>query len=602
MSENEHRTKTIELPSTITIRELADSIQSSPIEIIKNLMANGVMANINQQIDFDTAAIVAAEMGYEATLEAAQEVDHEKGEIPLWRQMIADEDTKDLVIRPPVVTILGHVDHGKTTLLDAIRHTNVAGGEAGGITQHIGAYQIELKGRTITFLDTPGHAAFTAMRARGAQGADIVVLVVAADDGVMPQTREAIAHSKAARVPIIVAMNKIDKSNADRERVKQQLAEVGLVPDDWDGDTIVVPISAKKQQGLEDLLEAVLLVADNMDIRANPKGRVIGTVIEAERDRAKGVMATLLIQNGTLKVGDVVMAGSSFGRLKAMFDYHGRKLHKAGPSTPVSVMGLNEVPQAGELFEVVDAERDARAIIQERQQAAGQPAAAEKTAITLEQFFDKFQTGELRELRLIIKADVQGSLEPIVSTLNDMGQGDIKINILHAETGNIGENDVMLACASKAVIIGFNVQADSQARRLAETEGVSIRLYEIIYRMTEDIEKALKGMLEPEEKETVIGHAEVRQVFRISKVGNIAGCRVTDGEIRRNSRIRVLRAGENIHEGGISSLKHLQEDEREVRAGFECGIGLKGFDDLLVGDRLECFIVEKVSLGETMVL
>ena len=602
MSENEHRTRTIELPSTITIRELADSIQSSPIEIIKNLMANGVMANINQQIDFDTAAIVAAEMGYEATLEAAQEADQEKGEIPLWRQMIADEDTKDLVIRPPVVTILGHVDHGKTTLLDAIRHTNVAGGEAGGITQHIGAYQVELKGRTITFLDTPGHAAFTAMRARGAQGADIVVLVVAADDGVMPQTREAIAHSKAARVPIIVAMNKIDKSNADRERVKQQLAEVGLVPDDWDGDTIVVPISAKKQQGLEDLLEAILLVADNMDIRANPKGRVIGTVIEAERDRAKGVMATLLIQNGTLKVGDVVMAGSSFGRLKAMFDYHGRKLHKAGPSTPVSVMGLNDVPQAGELFEVVEAERDARAIIQERHQAVGQTAAVEKTAITLEQFFDKFQTGELRELRLIIKADVQGSLEPIVSTLNDMSQGDIKINILHAETGNIGENDVMLACASKAVIIGFNVQADSAARRLAETEGVSIRLYEIIYRMTEDIEKALKGMLEPEEKETVIGHAEVRQVFRISKVGNIAGCRVTDGEIRRNSRIRVLRAGENIHEGGISSLKHLQDDEREVRAGFECGIGLKGFDDLVVGDRLECFIVEKVSLGETLVL
>jgi translation initiation factor IF-2 len=602
MSENEHRTKTIELPPTITIRELADSIQSSPIEVIKNLMANGVMANINQQIDFDTAAIVAAEMGYEATLEAALEADQEKGEIPLWRQMIADENTSDLVVRPPVVTILGHVDHGKTTLLDAIRHTNVAGGEAGGITQHIGAYQVELKGRMITFLDTPGHAAFTAMRARGAQGADIVVLVVAADDGVMPQTREAIAHSKAARVPIIVAMNKIDKSNADQERVKQQLAEVSLVPDDWDGDTIVVPISAKKQQGLEDLLEAVLLVADNMDIRANPKGRVIGTVIEAERDRAKGVMATLLVQNGTLKVGDVVMAGSTFGRLKAMFDYHGHKLHKAGPSTPVSVMGLNDVPQAGELFEVVEAERDARAIIQERHQAAGQPAAAEKTAITLEQFFDKFQTGELRELRLIIKADVQGSLEPIVSTLNDMSQGDIKINILHAETGNIGENDVMLACASKAVIIGFNVQADSAARRLAETEGVSIRLYDIIYRMTEDIEKALKGMLEPEEKETVIGHAEVRQVFRISKVGNIAGCRVTDGEIRRNGRMRVLRAGQTIHEGGISSLKHLQEDEREVRAGFDCGIGLKGFDDLVVGDRLECYIVEKVSLGETMVL
>lgn len=604
MSDNEHRTKTIELPSTITIRELANSIQSSPIEIIKNLMANGVMANINQQIDFDTAAIVAAEMGYEATLEAAQQVDEDKGEIPLWRQMIADEDTKDLVVRPPVVTILGHVDHGKTTLLDALRHTNVAGGEAGGITQHIGAYQVELKGRMITFLDTPGHAAFTAMRARGAQGADIVILVVAADDGVMPQTREAIAHGKAAQVPIIVAMNKIDKSNADRERVKQQLAEVGLVPDDWDGDTIVVPISAKKQEGLEDLLEAILLVADNMDIRANPKGRVIGTVIEAELDRAKGVMATLLIQNGTLKVGDVVMAGSSFGRLKAMFDYTGRKLHKAGPSTPVSVMGLNDVPQAGELFRVVEAERDARAIIQQRQQAAGQPAAAEKTAITLEQLFDRFQAGDVRELRLIIKADVQGSLEPIVSTLNDMSQGDIKINILHAETGNIGENDVMLACASKAVIIGFNVQADTGARRLAESEGVSIRLYDIIYRMTEDVEKALKGMLEPEEKETVIGHAEVRAVFRISKIGNIAGCRVTDGEIRRNGRMRVLRAGqtEAVHEGAISSLKHLQEDVREVRAGFECGIGLKGFDAVEVGDRLECFIVEKVSLEETLVL
>jgi translation initiation factor IF-2 len=602
MSENEHHTKTIELPPTITIRELAISIQSSPIEIIKNLMANGVMANINQQIDFDTAAIVAAEMGYEATLEASLEVDEEKGEIPHWRQIIADEDTKDLVVRPPVVTILGHVDHGKTTLLDAIRHTNVAGGEAGGITQHIGAYQIELKGRTITFLDTPGHAAFTAMRARGAQGADIVVLVVAADDGVMPQTREAIAHGKAARVPIIVAMNKIDKSNADRERVKQQLAESGLVPDDWDGDTIVVPISAKKQEGLEDLLEAILLVADNMDIRANPKGRVVGTVIEAERDRAKGVMATLLVQNGTLKVGDVVMAGSSFGRLKAMFDFNGRKLHKAGPSTPVSVMGLNDVPQAGEPFRVVEAEKDARAIIQQRLQAAGQTATVGKTAITLEELFERFQAGELRELRLIIKADVQGSLEPIVSTLNDMSQGDIKINILHAETGNIGENDVMLACASKAVIIGFNVQADAGARRLAETESVSIRLYEIIYRMTEDIEKALKGMLEPEEKETVLGHAEVRQVFRISKVGNIAGCRVTDGEIRRNGRMRVLRAGQTVHEGGISSLKHLTEDVRDVRAGFECGIGLKGFDELVVGDRLECFIIEKVSQGEILVL
>jgi translation initiation factor IF-2 len=597
MSDNGRRTKNITLPPTITVRDLAQTIQSSPIDIIKSLMANGVMANINQQIDFDTAAIVAAEMGYEAALEAPENEEEETGEIPLWRRTIAGEDPKELVTRPPVVTILGHVDHGKTTLLDAIRHTNVAEGEAGGITQHIGAYQVELKGQTITFLDTPGHAAFTAMRARGAQGADIVVLVVAADDGVMPQTKEAIAHAKAARVPIIVAMNKIDKPNADRDRVKQQLAEAGLVPDDWDGDTIVVPISAKRRIGIEDLLEAILLIADSMDIRANPKGKVIGTVIEAERDRAKGVLATLLVQNGTLKVGDAVVAGMAHGRLRAMFDFRGRKLHKAGPSTPVAVMGLNDVPQAGDVFRVVESEKVAREIIYERQQAQGQAATSAKSAVTLEQLFDRFQAGEIRELRLIVKADVQGSLEPIISSLNDFNKGDIKVNILHAETGNIGENDIMLAAASKAVVIGFNVQPDSAARRLAEAEGVSIRIYDIIYRLTEDVEKALKGMLEPEEKETVIGHAEVRALFRISKVGVIAGCRVMDGEIRRNARMRVLRGGETIHEGSISSLKHLQEDVREVRAGFECGIGLKGFDNIQVGDRLECFLVEKVAVA-----
>jgi translation initiation factor IF-2 len=597
MSDNGRRNTTIELPASITVRDLSKLINSSPIEIIKSLMANGVMANINQQIDFDTAAIVAAEMGYEATLETPEIVEEDKGEIPLWRRIIADEPASELIIRPPVVTILGHVDHGKTTLLDAIRHTNVAEGEAGGITQHIGAYQVELKGRTITFLDTPGHAAFTAMRARGAQGADIVVLVVAADDGVMPQTKEAIAHAKAARVPIIVAMNKIDKSNADRDRVKQQLAEAGLVPDDWDGETIVVPISAKRKVGLEDLLEAILLVADNMDILANPKGRVIGTVIEAERDRAKGVLATLLVQNGSLKVGDIVAVGACYGRLRAMFDYRGRKLHKVGPSTPVSVMGLNDVPQAGDLFMVVESEREARELVYERQQANQQAASASRAVVTLEQLFDRFQAGELRELRLIIKADVQGSLEPIVSSLNDMSKGDIKINILHAETGNIGENDVMLAAASRAIVIGFDVQADSAARRLAEAEGVSIRNYDIIYRLTEDIEKALKGMLEPEEKEVVLGHAEVRAVFHISKVGNIAGCRVTDGEIRRNARIRVLRSGQNIYEGAISSLKHLQEDVREVRTGFECGIGIKNFDDIQAGDRLECFMIEKVAVA-----
>jgi translation initiation factor IF-2 len=538
-------------------------------------------------------------MGYEATLETQESAEEESGEIPFWRQIIADEDPKDLVPRPPVVTILGHVDHGKTTLLDAIRHTEVAAGEAGGITQHIGAYQVELKGRTITFLDTPGHAAFTAMRARGAQGADIVVLVIAADDGVMPQTKEAIAHARAARVPILVAMNKIDKPNADRDRVKQQLAETGLVPDDWDGDTMVVPISAKKQLGLEDLLEGILLVADNIDIKANPKGRVIGTVIEAELDKAKGVLATLLVQNGTLKVGDVVVAGDSFGRLKAMFDHHGRKIGKATPSAPVSVMGLSEVPEAGEVFQVVESEREAREIITKRKSAEEKTIQTAKSAMTLEQLFERYQAGEVRELRLIIKADVQGSLEPIVSTLNDMSKGDININILHAGTGNITENDVMLAAASKAVVIGFSVTADSAARRTAEASGVSIRLYDVIYRMTEDVEKALKGMLAPEEKETVLGHADVRAVFRISKVGIIAGCRVTDGEIRRNGRIRVIRNGHVIHESPVSSLKHLQEDVREVRSGFECGIGIKGFDTVEIGDRLECYIIEKVAVEET---
>ena len=595
MSDNGHETKIIELPASITVRQLAQTIQVSPIDIIKTLMANGVMANINQQIDFDTAAIVAAEMGYEATLETPElAVEEETGEIPLWRRLIADEPYDKLAPRPPVVTILGHVDHGKTTLLDAIRNTNVAGGEVGGITQHIGAYQVEHNGRLISFLDTPGHAAFTAMRARGAQGADIVVLVVAADDGVMPQTREAVAHAKAAHVPIIVAINKIDKPNADIERVKQQLAEIDLVPDDWDGNTICVPLSAKQRKGIDDLLEAVLLVADNMNIRANPNGKVIGTVIEAELDKAKGTMVTLLVQNGTLNVGDVVVVGKAYGRLKAMFDYRGRKLRKAGPSMPVSVMGINDVPAAGDIFQIVPSERDARTVVSDRIQTLEQASSTPKTPLTLEELFDRFQSGEERELRLVIKADVQGSLEPIISSLNELSTGDIKINILHAETGNIGENDVMLASASKAIVIGFNVQAESNVRRLADTEVVSIRLYDIIYRLIEDVEKALKGMLEPVEQKTVVGHAEVRAIFRISKIGNIAGCRVIDGEVRRNARVRILRAGELLYEGDITSLKHMQEDVREVRQGFECGIGIKGFNDIIVGDIIECYIIEKV--------
>ena len=596
MGENGHN-KSIELPPTITVRELADSIQASPIEVIKTLMANGVMANINQQIDFDTAAIIAAEMGYDAILETQEAAgEGEVGEIPLWRRVIADENPDDLVNRPPIVTILGHVDHGKTTLLDAIRHTNVVEDEAGGITQHIGAYQVEHNNRSITFLDTPGHAAFTAMRARGAQGADIVVLVVAADDGVMPQTREAVAHAKAAQIPLIVALNKIDKPNADPERVNQQLAEIGLVPDEWDGDTIVVPLSAKRQEGLEDLLEAILLVADNSDIQANPNGRVIGTVIEAKKDRSRGVLATLLIQNGTLNVGNIVVVGTTHGRLRAMFDHLGNKVEVAEPSSPIAVMGLNDVPVAGDLFQVVKSDKQARAITRERKNIQRADAEKPTNAVTLEQLFEKFQAGEVRELRLIIKADVQGSLEPIKSSLVDLAQGDISINVLHAETGNIGKNDIMLATASKAIVVGFNVEADSAAQRLADTEGISIRIYNIIYRLIEDIEMALKGMLEPETKESVIGHAEVRAIFRISKIGKVAGCYVLDGELQRNARVRVMRGKETQYDGEVASLKHIQDDVTEVRTGFECGVTLKGFNDFETGDIIECYIVEEVPI------
>jgi translation initiation factor IF-2 len=503
-----------------------------------------------------------------------------------------NEDRKNLVNRPPVVTILGHVDHGKTTLLDAIRHTNVASGEAGGITQHIGAYQVEHKNRLLTFLDTPGHAAFTAMRARGAQGADIVILVVAASDGVMPQTREAIAHAKAARVPIIVALNKIDRPDANPDYVKHQLADNGLVPDEWDGNTLVVPVSAKMKKGLEDLLEAILLVSDNMDILANPNGKVIGTVIEARLDKAKGSTATLLVQNGTLQEGDTVLAGNAFGKIRAMFDFRGHKIKSAGPSSPVQVLGLGDVPAAGEVFQVVTNEREARSII-EANHAKQAEINNNAPKATLEQLFEKFQAGEVKELPLIIKADVQGSLEPIVNSLNDLSKGDIKINILQAEPGNITENDIMLATASKAIVIGFNVQVENSARSLADSEGISIRLYDIIYRMTEDIEKALKGMLEPEVKEVHIGAATVKAIFKINKVGTIAGCRVTEGELRRNGKIRVLRNGSKVFEGEVSSLKHEKDDVKEVRQGFECGISLKGYNDILEGDTLECFTLEK---------
>ncbi|MDD5369224.1 MAG: translation initiation factor IF-2 [Anaerolineaceae bacterium] len=584
----------IELPGSISVRDLALKIGASPIQVIKILMANGVMANINQQIDYDTAAVVVSELGFEASLEIPEVIqEKEAGETPVWRQLILKEPKNKLVRRAPVVTILGHVDHGKTTLLDAIRHTNVAGGEAGGITQHIGAYQVEHQGKLITFLDTPGHAAFTAMRARGAQGADVVILVVAANDGVMPQTREAIAHAKAARVPIVVALNKIDRPDANPDFVKHQLADTGLVPDEWGGNTMIIPVSAKQRKGLEDLLEAVQLVTDSIDIEANPDGKVFGTVIEAELDRAKGVIATLLVQNGSLELGDVVLAGKAFGRLRAMFDFRGRKIRKAGPSTPVAVLGLNNVPQAGDLFQTMPSEKEARALVEEHKVADLQVPAGPK--VTLEELFERYKAGKVQALSLIVKADVQGSLEPIITSLRDLSKGDIQVNILYAETGNIGENDVLLASASNAIMVGFNVKAEPAALRLAETEGVSIRLYDIIYRLTEDVEKALKGMLEPEFKETTVGKAEVLAIFHISKLGDIAGCKVLQGELRRNSKVRVQRAGKPVFDGEVSSLKHEKEDVREVRQGFECGIALKGFNSIQVGDILEAYVRERVG-------
>jgi translation initiation factor IF-2 len=590
MSNNGHR---IELPASIAVRELAQRINKSPIDVIKKLMSNGVMVTINQTVDFDTAAVIAAEYGYEAVPEHVEETPvEESGELPFWRKVIAGEPPSALKPRPPVVTILGHVDHGKTTLLDAIRHANVAAQEAGGITQHIGAYQVEHQGRLITFLDTPGHAAFTAMRARGAQGADLVILVVAADDGVMPQTKEAIAHARAARVPIIVALNKIDKPNANPDRVKNQLAEQGLVPDEWGGNTLIIPVSAKQRLGIQDLLDAILLVAENSDIRANPNGRTIGTVIEARLDKNRGPVATLLVQNGTLKVGDVVLVGTAYGKIRAMFDFRGKPLRKAEPSTPVEVIGLSDVPAAGEPFEVVQSEREARQEVQRRLEARKQQAEARKK-VSLEDLFARYQAGETKELRLILKADVQGSLEPIVSELQKLGSGEIKIEILYAETGNITENDIMLASASKAIVVGFNVQADAAARRLAESEGVSIRTYDIIYRLTEDIEKALKGLLEPEQREKVIGRAQVLAVFSASKFGKVAGCRVTEGEIRRNARLRLYRDGNVLYDGEIASLRHQKEDVREIRQGYECGIGLRDFNDFQPGDVLECYVIEK---------
>jgi translation initiation factor IF-2 len=591
------------VPDYLTVRELAELIDASPIEVMKRLIANGIMASINQQVDFDTAAIVIEEMGFEAqsASAAAAKVEREKRaqSSQTWRKVYADEKPENLAPRPPIVTILGHVDHGKTTLLDTIRRTNVAEGEAGGITQRIGAYRVTHNGRQITFIDTPGHEAFTAMRARGAQGADIAILVVAADDGVMPTTREALAHARAANVPIVVAITKIDKRNANIERVKQEIAELGLTPYDWDGDTFVVPVSAPQNEGIADLLEAILLVTDDTEIIANPKASATGVVLEAEVDRSRGVMATLLVLNGTLNTGAEVVVGSTHGRLKAMYDETGKSVKSALPSTPVAVLGLHDLPTAGDTFEVVKNEKIARQMVEDRVEAAGDTRTQLARAVTLEDIFSQVRAGENKELNLIVRVDFQGSLQPVVNSLEQIDEknpDDIRLRILSADVGNINESDVMLASASGAIVLGFNVEADNAARRSAESHHVEIRLYSVIYKLLEDVELALKGMLEPVYQDKQIGMAEVRQVFRIPRVGAIAGCMVREGEIRRNARARVRRGGQLVVENTtVASLKRMTEDVREVRAGFECGIALNNVTDYQVGDQIEFFVSERVS-------
>jgi translation initiation factor IF-2 len=588
----------LEIPDFLTVRELADLMGASPIEVMKELISNGIMASINQQIDYDTAAIVLDGLGFEAHPQhrAEPEVIEERTSVQKWRQLYEGQDSSRLKPRPPVVTILGHVDHGKTSLLDMIRKTHVTESEAGGITQHIGAYQVTINNRLITFLDTPGHEAFTAMRLRGAQGADIAVLVVAADDGVMPTTREALAHARAAQVPIVVALNKIDKSNANPERVKQQLAEeLDLKTDEWGGDTLVVPVSAKSGQGIDDLLEAILLVADENDIRANPDAPAAGTVLEGRMESGRGPVATLLVQNGTLKTGEVVVAGLAHGRVKRMFDEHGSVIKTAEPSRPVLVMGLDEPPHAGDMFEVVDDIKTARHVTAARRQEREALAVVKPTAFTLEDVFSRFQAGETKDLLLIVKVDVDGSLEPVVKSMENLEVQGFRVKVLHADVGEITENDVNLAAASHAVIIGFNVEPDSAAARVAESQGVDIRTYNVIYKLIESVELALHGLLEPQYEDKVIGVAEVRRIIRVPKIGEIAGSYVLEGTIRRNAKARVVRGGQTIAENvSVTSLKRFEEDVREVRTGFECGIGL-GFQGFEEGDRIEFYVRERVN-------
>lgn len=580
----------VEIPEMITVGEFASKIGKPGAEIVKKLFMLGVMATMNQAIDFETAALIGDDFG----IEVKQEVVVTKEDM-LFMDTEAEDKPEDLVPRPPVVVVMGHVDHGKTSLLDAIRDAHVTSTEAGGITQHIGAYSVRLNDRDITFLDTPGHEAFTTMRARGAQVTDIAILVVAADDGIMPQTIEAINHAKAAGVTIIVAINKIDKDGANPERVKQALVEYDLVPEEWGGDTVVVEVSAKQRQNIDGLLEMVLLVADMQELKANPNRSAHGTVIEARVDKGKGPVATVLVQNGTLNVGDIIIAGTAVGRVRAMVNDKGRRVKAAGPSTPVEIQGFGEAPSGGDQLTVVSNEKLARDVAEQRKQEMQEDKFNAVVKVSLDNLFSQIDEGNMKELNVIIKADVQGSVEAVRQSLEKLSNDEVRVRAIHGGVGAINESDVMLANASNAIIVGFNVRPDVGAVSAAEQQEVDIRLYRVIYQAIEEIEAAMKGMLDPEFKETMLGYAEVRQTFKVSSVGTIAGCYVTQGKIQRNAEVRLVRDGIIIHEGKIDSLKRFKDDAKEVTENFECGIGLENFNDIKDGDVIECFIMEEIK-------
>ncbi len=581
-------TKPIKIGETISVKNLSEKISKPIVEIIKKLLLLGVVATINQDLEFETASLIASEYG--ATLEKIVQKDDEESLINDF-----EDKPEDLKPRPPVVTIMGHVDHGKTSLLDAIRETNVIATEAGGITQHIGAYTVNIEGKKIVFLDTPGHEAFTSMRARGAKVTDIAILVVAADDGVMPQTVEAINHAKAANVTIIVAINKTDKPGANIDRVKQELTEHGLLAEDWGGDTICVPVSAKNKTGIENLLEMVLLVAEMQELKANPNRKAKGTVIEAKLDKSRGPVATILIQNGTLSSGDYFIVGTTCGKIRTMLDDKGKPVKKANPSTPIEITGLTDVPDAGDIFIIVSDEKTARLISEKRKEQHRLEHLQSNQKISLEELFSQIQEGKVKELNIIVKADVQGSAEALKQSLERLSNDEVKIKTIHSGVGAITETDVMFASASNAIIIGFNVRPQPQALALADKDKVDISLYRVIYNAIEDIEAAMKGMLDPEWKEVVLGHAEVRAIFKASSIGTIAGSYVTDGKITRNSEVRIVRDGIIIYEGKIASLKRFKDDAREVNSGFECGISLEKFNDIKEGDIIESFVMEAVK-------